>query len=163
MSEIPEALVTHKIKYRVRIKIPSKKGDRDYFSYIEQKLLECDGLNNIKVNPVSGSILVHHSTNIGNISQFALNTKIFNLVNNDQKPFDLHSNISKVFGNLNKHFQGLTGGSIDIADVAFLSLLGLGIYQISRGNLSAPAWYTAFWYALGIFSKSGKKINNNLT
>jgi hypothetical protein len=22
-----------------------------------------------------------------------------------------------------------------------------------RGNIKAPAWYTAFWYALGIFSR----------
>lgn len=157
VSEIPEAFITHKTKYRARIKIPSKKGDRNYFNNLEQKLSECNGLTNIKVNPVSGSVLVYHSTNIVDILKFALKTQIFNPVDTKQKPFNLHSSISKVFGNLNKHFQGLTGGSIDIADAAFLSLLGLGIYQISRGNLSAPAWYTAFWYALGIFSSQAKK------
>jgi len=38
--------------------------------------------------------------------------------------------------------------------MAILSLLGLGLYQILRGNFRAPPWYTAFWYALGIFTKS---------
>ena len=33
-------------------------------------------------------------------------------------------------------------------------LLALGIYQISRGNFMAPAWYTAFWYAFGVLTKT---------
>jgi hypothetical protein len=35
-----------------------------------------------------------------------------------------------------------------------MGLLGTGIYQIVRGNFGAPPWYTAFWYAFGVFTKS---------
>jgi hypothetical protein len=35
--------------------------------------------------------------------------------------------------------------------------MGAGIYQIARGNFAAPAWYTAFWYALGLFGNKGGK------
>lgn len=42
----------------------------------------------------------------------------------------------------------------DLPGMAFLTLLGVGIYQLVRGNFAAPPWYTAFWYAMGIFTKS---------
>jgi hypothetical protein len=47
----------------------------------------------------------------------------------------------------------MTGGELDIPSVFFAALLISGIYQIARGNMAAPAWYTAFWYAFGIFSR----------
>ena len=57
----------------------------------------------------------------------------------------------------NDKIKKLTGGDMDIAGIAFVTLLGLGIYQISRGNFIAPAWYTAFWYAMNIFLNSKNK------
>ena len=46
---------------------------------------------------------------------------------------------------------------MDLGTASFGALLIMGIYQISRGNFMAPAWYTAFWYALNIFLKSKPK------
>jgi hypothetical protein len=47
-----------------------------------------------------------------------------------------------------------TGGWLDLPGMAFLLLLGIGIYQIRRGNIGLPPWYTAFWYAFGVYTKS---------
>ena len=49
--------------------------------------------------------------------------------------------------------ERLTGGSLDLPGALFFSLLGVGAYQILRGNFAAPPWYTAFWYAFGVFTK----------
>ncbi|MCX7913586.1 MAG: hypothetical protein N2511_03260 [Thermodesulfovibrionales bacterium] len=163
VSHIPEAILSHKIKNRIRIKVPSKKGDKNYFNYINGKLLECNGLIDVKVNPLSGSVLVLHTTDVAKISEFALTNKIFKLINSKPNPLDLHSRVSMVFRDLDRYTQSITGGTLDIADMLFLFLMGLGIYQLSRGNITAPAWYTAFWYAFGIFFKSGNKTNRNLT
>ncbi len=164
MSDSPEAILSHKINNRARLKIPSKKGDSNYFKSIIQKLSEIEEIKSIEVNPISGSILIKHTTDIEKIAEFAQRSNIFYLIkNNKTRPTDLHSTISRAFTEMNRKVKGVTGGSFDIADAAFLSLLGLGIYQISRGNFAAPAWYTAFWYAFSIFLKSGKKETNNLT
>ncbi|MCX8030264.1 MAG: hypothetical protein N3A59_01620 [Thermodesulfovibrionales bacterium] len=157
MSQIPEAVLTHCVKNRIRLKVPSKKGNTDYFKFVEKKFLECCGLAHIKVKPEVGSILIQHTIDIVKISEFAKKHEIFNLKSLQPQPLNLHSRISKTFTDLNTHFQKMTGGNFDIADIVFLSLLGIGFYQISRGNITAPAWYTAFWYALGIFFKSSKK------
>ena len=54
---------------------------------------------------------------------------------------------------VNTHVASMTGGKVDLLDVAGLSLLSAGIYQLLKGNFTAPAWYTAFWYAFGLLSK----------
>lgn len=163
MTDCPEAILSHKINNRARLKIPSKKGDSNYFKAIMQKLSEIKEIKSIEINPIAGSILIKHTTDIEKIAEFARKSSMFSLIHNKTKPTDLHNVTSKAFKAMNKKVQGFTGGSFDIADAAFLSLLGLGIYQISKGNFAAPAWYTAFWYAFGIFLKSGKKEINNLT
>ena len=43
---------------------------------------------------------------------------------------------------------------MDIPTLVFLSLLISGIWQIARGSVAMPAWYTAFYYALGIFTRA---------
>jgi hypothetical protein len=62
--------------------------------------------------------------------------------------------VKNVFGEIENKIEKVTGGSLDISEMAFLALLGAGIFQIGKGNLTAIPWYTAFWYALNIFLKS---------
>ena len=54
----------------------------------------------------------------------------------------------------NQDLKKLTGGEVDIPSLIFLSLLISGIWQIARGNFAMPAWYTAFYYALGVFARA---------
>jgi hypothetical protein len=46
--------------------------------------------------------------------------------------------------------KAFTGGELDLPSIAFAFLAGMGIYQISIGNIAAPAWYVAFWYGMNI-------------
>jgi hypothetical protein len=157
VTDIPDAFLSHRISGRARLKIPSKKGDFHYFESLKEQLSKCSGIETMEVNPVSGSILIVHASDVEKIAEYARNKNIFNLKNNRSNSADLHSTVSKSFKDINGKIRGITGGDMDIAGAAFLTLLGLGIYQISRGNFAAPAWYTAFWYALNIFLKSGNK------
>jgi hypothetical protein len=42
---------------------------------------------------------------------------------------------------------------VDVEVIVFLLLVGFGIYDLLRGDLRRPAWYTAFWYASEVFNK----------
>ena len=66
------------------------------------------------------------------------------------------------FASLSRRIRDFTGSAADLSGLAVLALLTVGVYQIARGNFGAPAWYTAFWYALGIFNRSngGKKATS---
>jgi hypothetical protein len=163
VHDFPDAFLSHKISGRARLKIPSKKGDFHYFKSLKEQLSGCSGIETVEVNPVSGSILIVHASDIEKIAEYARNKNIFNLKNNRPEPANLHRTVSKAFKDINGKIKGITGGDMDIAGAAFLTLLGLGIYQISRGNFIAPAWYTAFWYALSIFLMSGNKEGQGIT
>lgn len=157
MTDIPDAFLSHRISGRARLRIPSKKRDFYYFRSLKEHMSECRGIETIEVNPVSGSILIVHASDIDKIAEYARDRNIFNLKNDTPDPADIHYTVSKAFKDINRKIKGITGGGMDIASTAFLTLLGLGVYQIIRGNFAAPAWYTAFWYALNIFLKSGNK------
>ena len=79
---------------------------------------------------------------------------VFRLEKREQQQTTMSRRISETFKSLNKEVANFTVGEINLPGVAFLALLAMGIYQISRGNFVAIPWYTAFWYAMNIFLKA---------
>ncbi|MGD8664119.1 MAG: hypothetical protein PVH37_29600, partial [Desulfobacterales bacterium] len=54
-------------------------------------------------------------------------------------------------GDLNNSIRRLTSGDIDLVGTLLLVLLISGLTELIRGNLRMPPWYTAFWYAFGLY------------
>lgn len=154
MPDIPYASIVHITSERLRIKIPSKKGAEEFFVSLKEKFGGCDGIEAVKANPLTGSVFFKHASNADAIAEYALKNKIFKLETSKPDSANLHKRVTETFNGINNSIKGFTGGDMDIAGTAFVALLGMGIYQISRGNFAAPAWYTAFWYALNIFLKA---------
>jgi len=155
VPDIPDAFCSHKTSGRMRLKIPSKKGNRGYFTFLTEQLSGISGIEKIEANPLTGSVLFLYTCGTEAIAEHAETNSIFKLNGLNQYPTNLHQRISNTFKGINDRVKGVTGGEMDMGTLAFLVLAGAGIYQISRGNFTAPAWYTAFWYALNIFLKSG--------
>ena len=159
MPEIPRAYISHRGPGRLRVKIPSKKGDTAYFSEVKKLFADCKGVKEYKTNPVTGSVLFVHEVDIKAITEFAEGNRLFKLGGRGSPSFSYE--ITENFKNLNEQLKGITRGEMDIPGLAFLTLIGFGIYEVSKGNLAAIPWYAAFWYALNIFlesqaSKSGR-------
>ncbi len=152
----PDAIVTHRTPARLRLRVPSKKGDALYFASVRDALSAIDGVESVEVSPVTGSVLLHHTGPFAAI-EAARPRDLFNIVETPQaEATSLHDSVTTLFGAIDDRIKGVTGKSVDLAGLAFLALVAAGVYQIGRGNFTAPAWYTAFWYALGIFGKSRK-------
>lgn len=62
--------------------------------------------------------------------------------------------IAEPLGKLSDFLSTYTVGRLDMPTIAFLGLLIVGFHQIASGKFRSPPWYTAFWYAFGVFSKS---------
>lgn len=157
---LPDAYLSHMTSGRLRVKIPSRKGNISYFASLGEKLSGLDGVEKVKVNPLTGSALITHNANRAMIAEYAMANDLFSLKGLDSYPTGLQRRLSETFNGLNVHLKGLTGGEVDIRGLAFLLLLSAGIYQIGKGNITALPWYAAFWYALNIFlkAKPGKGI-----
>jgi len=146
--------VSHRMSHRLRIKIPSRKGDESYFSRLRERLAECPGIEHVRVNPGIGTTLIVHSCTTKELVEFAKKKHLFELKRVVRAPATLFGNMAKTFEGYNKNLRTWTDGELDIQSLVFLSLLVSGIWEVARGNLTMPAWYTAFYYALGVFTRS---------
>lgn len=151
---LPDAHISHLTSQRMRIKIPSKKGDDVYFSSLKDQFSKYQEIESLEVNAVTGSVLFLHNMNANGIAKYARNNNIFSLKRVNHSSSKVSESIRESFKDIDKRVRGITGGEMDMGNLAFLTLLGTGIYQIGRGNFMAIPWYTAFWYAFNIFLKS---------
>jgi hypothetical protein len=151
---LPEAYITHVTKGRVRIKIPSRKGDRAFFSVLKDKLPELSeipGIQQIEMNPTTGSVLVIHQLDLkaGDltiIAGYLEQMDLFKLGATDSPGTSISQNIAGTFQEANQQITDFTRGEVDLQSLGVLGLLGLGLFQISRGQVMIPA-ISALWYA----------------
>ena len=159
MFDLPEdAYVSHLSSGRLRVKIPSKKGNILFFSSLKDQLSQLPGVQTIEINPVTGSILLIHSLDAESVTSF-LKAQNLLKIQPGRDSFDFHQEVTRLFSAADRQVKGFIGGGINLGALAFLGLTGAGIYQILRGNFSAIPWYSAFWYALGIFLRSKSRRN----
>lgn len=147
---IPDAYVTHRSFRRIRIKVPSKRGDEAYFTQASRSFKGCEGIETININPVTGSILFTHTGDFRTIREYAEKQNLFTMKMNSSPPL-FNSRLKTRFNNFDDRIKSLTGKEIDIPGIAFLTLLGLGVSQITAGKAQAMPWHAAFWYALNVF------------
>ena len=154
MIKLPEARITHTISGRLRIKIPSKKGNTSYFESLERKFSDCDKVQKVEANAVTAGVLLLHDADIKDISNFAEKNRLFKVESRRPEQVVLIKRIRSGFEDLNRRTTRFTGGELDLPGAVFVSLLFLSIYQIARGNFFAPSWYTSLWYAVNMVFKS---------
>ena len=156
MWDLPEdTYLSHVSKGRLRLKISSKKRDSAFFAQLQAVLTALPGLDQVKVNPLSGSLLILHSKLPEEMASFVKTLAGFVPKRNSiGKPNTIYQKVTGTFHQVNTQIQGFTKGELDVPTLSFIALVAVGLYQISRKNFAAPAWYMAFWYALNIFLKS---------
>lgn len=150
---VPEAYVSHRAPRRLRIKIPSKKGNSSFFSTLLDRLAKCPGVEEVKVNPQIGSVLILYTGDTKAVTEFAKKSDLFHLKPARPPRKTFFVNVADTFRAYDKDLKKISGGELDIPSLVFVSLLISGVWQIARGNLGMPAWYTAFYYALGVFTR----------
>ncbi len=151
---IPEAHISHRMERRFRIKLPTKKGDTRFFSNLREQVSRWPGVEEITVNPQLGSALILYKGNIGTLFESAKKNELFQINKNKPQKSTIFENVAATFQGYNKSLRQITNGELDIPSLVFLSLVISGIWQIARGNVAMPAWYTAFYYALAVFSRT---------
>jgi hypothetical protein len=152
---LPQAIVSHQTAERLRIKIPSRKGDGAFFSSVKHSLDRDMKYDLVNVNALTGSVLIVDSgVEVEALANCASQEHLFTLEHRLVPVQPLGRTLFAPVLDLNRKISGFTDGAVDFPGLIFLALCGFGIYEILRGNFRPPPWYTAFWYAFGIFTKS---------
>jgi hypothetical protein len=152
---LPQATISHRTAERLRIKIPSRKGDGAFFSTVKQSLDRDLKYGLVQINALTGSVLITESgVDLETLAERASRGGLFALEHRPAPVQPLGRTVFTPLLELNRKISGFTEGAVDFPGLVFLALCAFGIYEILRGNVRPPPWYTAFWYAFGIFTKS---------
>jgi len=158
---IPDAVIAHVSIGRLRIKIPSQKGNLEALKSHGDQLAACPGVLSIEVNPVTGSILLIHQTTVSAIAEYARSKNLFSLEKQKGPKVpsaDLRRNLGETFKSVDRQIQNLTDGDMDLRGAAFAALIVMGSAQILTGNGGAIPWFAAYWYAYHLYSKTDEGL-----
>lgn len=146
------AMLVHQIPGRIRLRVQDMRGDADYFSALSNEFSGLDVVQNVKVNPSTGSIVIEFSDSLEHLIR---TIRLHGLVIEKQQ-MEHSERPRHVPRNADMAPLNLVSGR-DINGMFMLSalMLAIGGVQIYRRRILIPAT-TAFWYALTAFRESRK-------
>ena len=154
---MPQAVIAHASRGRLRVKIPSQRGNLGALKSYGDQFAACPGVLSIEVNPMTGSMLLIHQTTVAEIAEYARAKNLFIL--KEQKgpkepSADLRRNLGETFKSIDRQIQSLTDGDLDLSGFALAALIVAGTAQILAGNAGPIPWFAAYWYAFHLYSRT---------
>lgn len=152
---LPEAIIRSRLPGRVRFQIPSQRNRLEYFQEVETHLTAAFPEHQITVSALTGSVLIQAtSLDVDAVAAVANRHQLFSIRTEEKPALPLAKRIALPIRSANHHIRTASGGSLDLAGAIFLCLIAFGLWELAIGNFKRPPWYTAFWYAFGLFSKT---------
>lgn len=158
---LPAAYISHQIEGRMRVRIPSKRRDQDYFDFVTQRLRECDGILALRINYLTGSVLIIHGLDVDAIAAYAERNGLFTLAPVEVVVAPLAQGISNQFRVLDERLRAKTSGALDLGGLAFFGLVAASAAQLARKNIW-PAGATLLWYAAHLLPSAKPSHRNNI-
>ncbi|MFP4284830.1 MAG: hypothetical protein ACLFQG_04685 [Desulfovermiculus sp.] len=150
---LPLGRCVHSSLERIRLRVKEKQGDEAYFNQVLQTLRAAFPKAQVEVNPRTGSVLCIGVERFEDLARTGWEKHLFQVTALPPRMTAIkavHCGVAEV----NATIRRSSRGELDLTSLVFLTLIGTGIYQVIRGNVGLPPWYTAFWYALGVCTKS---------
>tara|TARA_B100000614_G_C14499859_1_gene474219 strand:+ start:430 stop:873 length:444 start_codon:yes stop_codon:yes gene_type:complete len=128
----PEAFIGHRSPGRLRLKLPDHKGDSSFFARVAETIAALPMVTAVRVNPLTGSVLVLHG--------------------GDADAILAHGDEAGLFALARRPFAPPSAAEAEPFDpsalIAFV-IAALGVVQVFRGNILGPA-AGLFWIALSV-------------
>jgi hypothetical protein len=160
--------VVHAIPGRVRVKISRLKEDPALAREVQERLTAVHGIQQVEVNPVTGSVLVLYDRTVLESldSLLSLGAEFNSLIpdlelskledwlgsaNGDGTATPIAERLGTFFGAVNAKVGASTGG-VDLKLLLPLALFVLGVRGLAvAGKGVFPTWYDLLWFAFGTF------------
>jgi hypothetical protein len=143
-----DAVIVHQLPGRIRLRIPTMRGDAGYFSMLADSLGDVPGVQQVQTNPATASMVVRFA---GDAERVLEQMRELGL---DPKIKERGNEITKRTGI--GHIRLISGRDMNPMFMAGSALALLGLVQTFRGKIVVPS-VTAFWYALEAFRASGRR------
>jgi hypothetical protein len=158
MPSLPAARITHFTARRLRIKIPERRRNADFFNIVAERLATWDSVEGVETNPLTASVLVHFSDPERLFLEAVAKNDLFDIdldaaLGGSSEPVVTQAAVQS-FQTADEAVRRWTKNEIDMRGVLFVLLLAGSVVQLLRRRLDAPA-PTLLWYAgdlIGLWS-----------
>jgi hypothetical protein len=134
---IPVAHIEHQLPGRMRLRVPSRRGDVAFFEKVVRELSKHPAMHELVATPLTGSITLHYFEPLHPIMAAAADQRLFET--NRLAPLN---NVIR-----SKPAAGLREGS-GLADGIATGLSGLSLFQATQGSVFGSAAEN-LWHAFG--------------
>jgi len=145
MPELPRGRIAHLSAGRLRLRIPDRRRDEPYFRTVAERLSGWDTIDDVEVNPLTASILVHFADRDALFAEMERRNDLFTIAAEPTENGDagnrilLTDRITRLWKDGDKALRRVSGGSTDLRSAAFAVLLAAAAYQLMRGQIFPPA------------------------
>lgn len=144
MSAVPKAFIAHDIDRRVRLRVPSRRGDASFFSNVRDRLSRCLDVDRVESNPLTGSVLIFHRGKLDTIENYSKSHQLFEIVHrrtdNRVRTRPVASELFSALNAIDESMHATTMGNLDLPTTAALGIAGLSVIQMFRKEWLPPAW-----------------------
>jgi hypothetical protein len=134
---VPVAYIEHQLPGRVRLRVPSRRGDVPFFEKVVQDLSKHPAIRELSATPLTGSITLQHFEALQPIMAAAADQKLFTT-----RRLEPQGNVCPPIP-----AAGLPEGSRFAGGIA-AGLSGLSLFQATQGNILGGAAEN-LWHAFG--------------
>jgi hypothetical protein len=150
------AHIVHHIPGRVRLRIPKRRDDREFFADVERRLSGCDNITGVSANPTTASVLVRYEGELAPVLLQAAQVGLAELLEltEDLPPVKpVEDALLDTLSQADSRILSISSGAMNGRSAVLVSLLVAGLFQLWRGQLLGPAipllWYAAQALGLG--------------
>ena len=166
MMTNPKLQIAHQVPGRVRMKIPSAKGNPELLEQMKQTLVVIPGIEQVTINPATGSLVLHYDTDrhdefhghleghTGGHHRPAPTNEIDALASKIQQEAEFlaeNSHTARVvvdfFRELDKQIKNGSGNTIDLKIVLAFGIASFTILEVGA-NAATPVWVTLAMFGL---------------
>ncbi|MGB5260910.1 MAG: HMA2 domain-containing protein [Gammaproteobacteria bacterium] len=149
----PCAYVVHQTRSRVRLRIREKRNDFEYFEAVRRQLDLLPGVGEVRINTVTGTILLLHSgQSCTQLLDKLRQLELFDFIDGPEPTASVLAPLSSGIAMIDKTLADSSGGRVDLRALAYIGLMAVTVHQIRRGQVLGPA-LPAIWQALSLLNR----------
>jgi hypothetical protein len=141
----PLARVVHSIPGRSRLRTQGVKRDAAALSALQSALEDARGVHDVRVNQVTGSVLVEHEGDINDVLRELERRGALRVENEVREPY--LAQIHRALAESDQRLKKVSSGRVDLETLSFMGFVAGGIYQCFNGH-GLPAGVTLLRYAV---------------
>jgi hypothetical protein len=149
------AYIQHQVPGRLRIRVPARRGNVEYFAALARHLSALPGVERLEANHRTAGVLVVHDpgTTAERILNDAQHGGLLTLHGAPGHTLTAAEKAGLGLQGLDSGLRNMTRGDLDARSLILGAFVTMGVVQLTRGHVMGPA-VTLFWYAYQIIASS---------